>query len=639
MPFVPNKNVKPLLSQDSSFVPNNKPAANPAEEAPEGSGIFSTIAKNYSTRAGNIFNIIKEKGGELLNPNGRLSSDILKSAKTQVAGEAAGFVNDEASDLFSRATKRINKASGGRIGDTLTATGENIAKTYKDMAVAIDAATGGKLSETMKATGGNIAKSPLGDFSYEAFKNGTGAFEILNKTNPDMVKDMKSYAAIVQAAGTLNLASNVASGVADISKKAVSGLGDAAAKTAQGIYDIGSDAATGVSNLAKSPTAERLSAVVADKVDDVSAFAGRASNKLAQNADDAVALAAKPSEYKAVVKLGVPENTVKRLAQATKGELDLADDAVKAIKDNLSNNVSEANPKAVFGQHAVDKILVPFEESIKETGKKIGNVKLAIKGIKTDPSSLLSEWADDVAKAGLEVSDDGALVAQNGFTVSPDTEDVLRTVKNAIGDGSPIDLARLDSLREGLFTDKNGVAFRNQAVALVDKYRKLALDKIVSEGANSTNANLAEFAKLSKEYAIRKNALRNFVKYVDPKVYNVAEIDPLAVGEKFARTQGNASAAPRKIFNQLMEAAKEAGITSDVNPTAIGNLVDELVTLTGTKQSGSLVGGIETALGNSSLLGTAKKGVEAAFRLAKPEALDQINAIEKLIQSLRAAAK
>jgi len=541
-------------------------------------------------------------------------------------------------NTFVKTTTTQPKTLLSKIGESLSKRGEEFKQTFSDVANKKINPLEGSLQYVGKGIGavtdvaGQVGLAGIKAVTPDSIERSvieSKPFQLGAEKLGDVAKVYSLWASKNQrAAKDLESIVNIASILPIGSAAKATSIGATATKDAAG--NIIKSTAEKVAAMPIASTVKTGTKATREALSEAGSMIKRGAGSVKEGIEKKALQAELPEPTRNLIRSGVSEDTMARVAQMSKENLPEIKKMAQIAQERTVNSISKARPLEVPGKILTDTAS-KLSKSLKSVGEQLGEVKKSLRGKVIDTSALQDAIAKEADSLRLSIKN-GKILPTPGVPYDSDVLSVLNDVYKYINSDSDAEI--MDLLRSTLNKQytKLGTPFSDNATRLMTKYKDLAL-KAISETD-------PKYGALASKYSEQINALQDFTKLLNYKgsMENIGG-QTLRAGEITRRLLGQASARPTEIIDNLLYQAKKAGVGAKDNFQELVRFADELDNIVGTTQTTGLQGSVQRAgeavLSNSGLIGKLNQAAGNLIELGTPGAKEKVDALIKYIDSLK----
>ena len=355
---------------------------------------------------------------------------------------------------------------------------------------------------------------------------------------------------------------------------------------------------------------------------------------------------------KEAVRQGIPEADVALIKTSSVADKSKMSKMLDIRQSQLTNKRVVDRATDVVGDTFTTRVAGPIEKLNKEAGKRLELVAQRLAGHKVNPSSAITQFSDDMGKAGITVRDNGILNFRNSnFEGLKGVQLLIKNVwiraNRVARTGDALQAHRLKSYIDEIVNyGKQSEGLSGKAQSMLKSFRH-NIDTILDTKFPKYNKANTVFAETIQQLDQMGAAIGRRFKLGD--TFADAQAG-LAMRRILSNTQSRAEIL--KLLDGMQKVAQKYGIKIDEDIITQANFADVLEKMLGTEAPTSFLGGIQRgaeqhaeSIGTDILhgqwakagLSATAKGLKRAYEVSR--GLNQENKIEALRVLLRVGEK
>ena len=261
------------------------------------------------------------------------------------------------------------------------------------------------------------------------------------------------------------------------------------------------------------------------------------------------------------VKKGFDEKDVAFVKNLSAEDKAIARKAASIAKAGANDKTFARQSLEESGKVVVDQAKT-LQKAKQQIGQQLGALRVQLADVPVDLTKTSSTFMQDLAEAGVQVTDEGLDFANSRYANVPDVQKAIATAYGRVSSAGQNTTAKTaDIIRQQLGTEVDLSAMSGT----MDKSAKRILQRLYANLGDNLTSIDPNYAELSTKYSRLSDTLDDFQRSLGKDFKATDSLSGLKAGEVMRRMLGNASSNPVRIAEEMQTLARQYGYNPNVN--------------------------------------------------------------------------
>lgn len=269
----------------------------------------------------------------------------------------------------------------------------------------------------------------------------------------------------------------------------------------------------------------------------------------------------KDSDAIEAIKKGFNDGDVAFVKNLSAEDKSIAKKAVAIAEAGAGDKTFARQSLEESGKVVVDQAKT-LSKAKQQIGQELGALRGKLANTPVDLSKTTKTFLDDIAEAGVQVTDEGLDFSQSRYANVPDVQKAIATAYGRISTtGQNATAKSADIIRQQLGTEVD----LSSMSGTMDKSAKRILQRLYANLGDNLTSIDPKYAELSTKYSRLSETLDDFQQALGKDFKGTDSLSSQKAGEVMRRMLGNASANPVRIAENMQTLARQYGYNPNVN--------------------------------------------------------------------------